>query len=104
MLSIEDMPTKTGVKAAQLPLSSITPRAVDRLYERLQQGPRKSDRTRQANYPIDIARRAWKVVQRKHPTVVPAGNPWVGVERIGEKATKPAQQGRKHMRWQRRLK
>jgi hypothetical protein len=29
-------------------------------------------------------------VQRKYPTVVPAGNPWVGVERIGQKATKPA--------------
>ena len=35
-------------------------------------------------------RRAWKVVQRKYPTVVPTGNPWIGVERIGKKATKPA--------------
>jgi hypothetical protein len=35
-------------------------------------------------------RRAWKIVQRKHPTVVPTGNPWIGVERIGKKAIKPA--------------
>jgi hypothetical protein len=90
MRSIEDMPTKTGGKAAQLPLSSITPRAVDKFYERLQQGPRKSDRTRQANYALDIARRAWKIVQRKHPKVVPTDNPWIGVERVGEKAEKPA--------------
>jgi integrase len=90
MRAIEDMPTKTGGTAAQLPLKSITPRAVDRIYERLQQGPRKAGRTRQADYPIDIARRAWSVIQRKHPTVVPAGNPWVGVERIGAKGTKVA--------------
>ncbi len=90
MRAIEDMPTKTGGKAAQLPLSSITPRAVDRFYERLQQGPRKSDRTRQANYALDIARRAWKIVQRKHPKVVPTDNPWIGVERVGGKAEKPA--------------
>ena len=90
MRAIEDMSTRAGGNAAQLPLSSITPRAVDRFYERLQFGPRKTDRTRQASYALDVARRAWKIVQRKYPTVVPAGNPWVGVERIGQKATKPA--------------
>jgi hypothetical protein len=90
MRAIEDMPTKSGGTAAQLPLKSITPRAVDRIYERLQQGPRKNDRTRQANYAIDIMRRAWKIVQRKYSTVVPPGNPWIGVERVGRKATKPA--------------
>jgi hypothetical protein len=90
MRAIEDMPTKRGSPAAQLPLSSNTPRAVDRFYERLQEGPRKTDRTRQANYAIDIARRAWKVVQRKYSTVVPAGNSWIGVERVGQKTTKPA--------------
>jgi hypothetical protein len=88
--AIEDMPTRTGGTAAQLPLKSITPRAVDRIYERLQQGSRKANRTRQANYAIDIMRRAWKIVQRKYPTIVPTGNPWVGVERVGKKATKPA--------------
>jgi integrase len=39
---------------------------------------------------MDIGRRAWKIVRRRHPTVVPSGNPWIGVERVGEKATKPA--------------
>jgi hypothetical protein len=75
MRAIEDMSTRTGGNAAQLPLSSITPRAVDRFYERLQVGPRKTDRTRQASYALDVARRAWKIVQRKYPTVVPAGEP-----------------------------
>ena len=90
MRAIEDMPTKMGCTASHLPLSSITPRAVDKFYENLLQGPRKADRATVAGYTIDVARRAWNVVQRKHHTVFPAGNPWTKVERVGKKATKPA--------------
>jgi hypothetical protein len=57
---------------------------------------------RQANYPIDVARRAWKVIARKHPAqcLIPnplnakeriALNPFVGVERArSEGTTEPA--------------
>jgi hypothetical protein len=90
MRAIEDMPTRMGYTAAHLPLPSITPAAVDRLYDRLQDGPRKSGRTRQADYAVDIARRAWKLIQRKHPNIVPASNPWTGIERVGKKSSKPA--------------
>ena len=87
---IENVSTTTGTTVAHLRLASITPRAVDRIYTRLQKGPRKKDRTRQANHAIDIARRAWSVVRRLYPNVVPAENPWVGVERVGTKTEKPA--------------
>ena len=57
---------------------------------------------RQANYPMDVARRAWKVVARKYPGqfLIPnpvnpreriAINPFVGVERVrGKGTTEPA--------------
>ena len=68
---------------------AITPTAVDKLYATLQIGPR-GRRVRQANLSIDIARRAWDVVRRLHPSTVPAENPWRGVLRITSKKTKPA--------------
>jgi hypothetical protein len=89
MKRIEDTPTKTGGVVADLPVQSISPGAVDKIYAKLQNGPR-GKRVRQANLSIDIARRAWDVVRRLHPTVVPAENPWRGVERITARATKPA--------------
>jgi integrase len=89
--AIEDMPTKLGHSAARLPLSSITPGAVDKFYDNLLKGPRKADRITVAGYCIDIARRAWNVAQRKHPKVVPPGNPWANVERLErKKKVKPA--------------
>jgi hypothetical protein len=86
---VEDIPTKTGGTVGDLPVSSITTVAVDKIYEKLQLGPR-GKRVRQANLSIDIVRKAWKVVQRLHPAVVPAENPWRGVDRNTTKATKPA--------------
>jgi integrase len=86
---IEDTPTKTGGTVAKLPVASITPAAVDKLYATLQIGPR-GRRVRQANLSIDIARRAWDVVGRLHPSTVPAENPWRGVLRVTTKRSKPA--------------
>ena len=56
---------------------------------KLQLGKRGA-RVRQANLSIDIARRAWDVVRRLHPTVVPPENPWRGLERVTTKTVKPA--------------
>jgi hypothetical protein len=88
---IEDLPTKTkiGGTVGDLPVASITPAAVDKIYAGLQKGKR-GKRVRQANLSIDIMRRAWKVVRRLAPEVVPAENPWVGVERDTTTATKVA--------------
>jgi hypothetical protein len=86
---IEDTPTTTGGKVGELPVGSITPAAVDKIYSKLQTGPR-GYRVRQANLSIDIARRAWDVVHRLASSAVPAGNPWKGVERDTTKQTKPA--------------
>src|SRR5262249_47721333 len=86
---IEETSTKTGGVIADLPANSITPAAVDKIYAKLQIGPR-GHRVRQANLSVDIARRAWDVVRRLYPSVVPADNPWKGVERDTSKRTKPA--------------
>lgn len=86
---IEDLKTKTGGRVADLPAASITPAAVDKLYAMLQIGPR-GKRVRQANLSLDIARRAWDVVHRTHPSSVPTENPWRGVLRTTTKKAKPA--------------
>jgi len=86
---IEDIKTKTGRLVADLPVSSMTPAAVDKIYEKLQDGPR-GKRVRQANLSIDIARSAWAVVYRLHSSVVPADNPWRGVLKDLKKKSKPA--------------
>ena len=85
---IEEVPTIGGDRVAKLPVTSITPAAVDKIYEKIQVGPR-GPRLRQANLSLDIAKRAWDVVARSHPTIV-TKNPWRGVERSVTKTPKPA--------------
>jgi integrase len=63
--------------------------AVDKIYAAVQNGPR-GKRVRQANLSIDIARRAWKIVRRLYPNVVPAENPFEGVLKISSSGTKVA--------------
>ncbi len=89
MERIEDVPTKTGGTVGELPVASITPAAVDKIYAKIRVGPR-GPRVRQANLSIGIAARAWDVVRRACPAAVPAENPWRGVEKAGGRKTKPA--------------
>jgi hypothetical protein len=71
---IVDIELKDGRRAGTLRLAQVTAAFVDKVYAKvLQRGPR------QAALCIALMRRAWKVVQRLHPKVVPASNPWVGV-------------------------
>lgn len=86
---IETMTRTDGGTVGALPLASLTPAAVDRVYERLQTGPR-GRRVRQANLSIDIAGRAWDVVGRLHRAAVPIDNPWRGVLQDRAKTVKPA--------------
>lgn len=96
--NLTDARTGAPGRVGALPAASLSAAAVDKLYGML----RASGAVRQANYPIDVARRAWKVVARKYPAqfLIPnptnakermALNPFVGVERVrGEGTTEPA--------------
>lgn len=61
---LTDASTGQPARTGSLPVSSLSLAAVDKLYEALRQGGRV---TRRADYAIDVARRAWKVVRRLHP-------------------------------------
>lgn len=87
---IEDIATKFGGCVGELPVNSLTPNAVDKIYAKLQVGKKGQQRIRQANLSIDIARRAWDVVHRTHPHTVPVENPFKGVLRVTSKKSKPA--------------
>lgn len=73
---VAEVPTTDDRRFGNLPVTSITPRAVDRLYQRLKPG-----RLRQAHFELDILKKAWRAVQRLHPAEFPAGNPFEGLER-----------------------
>ncbi len=81
LMRIADVRTRDGRRFGDLPVKSITPAAVDRLYERVSHGKR-GPRYRQANHEMDAARRAWTVVQRRYAAQFPNNNPFIGLERI----------------------
>ncbi|MBS0233807.1 MAG: hypothetical protein JSR99_10000 [Proteobacteria bacterium] len=86
-----DYPTKTGGTLGRLPANSMSGRAADKLYVGLQKGKRVERRGRQANICIVRMARAWDTVQRLYPKVVPAENPFRGVELDhGKGTTRPA--------------
>lgn len=88
---LAELPTRTGGRVGDLACSSLTPAAVDKIYERLRAGGRVQ---RQANYALDVARVAWSTVARAHPghflipVATPDGirpaplNPFAGVDRV----------------------
>lgn len=61
---IADHSTSDGRRLGDLPAASLSQAAVDKLYARLRDGGRVN---RQADYAMDVARRAWKIVARAHP-------------------------------------
>ncbi len=75
-----ECPTKTGTDLGRLPAASMTARAVDKLYLALQKGKRVERRLRTANLAMACMARAWDVVQRLYPKIVPAQNTFRGVE------------------------
>lgn len=89
MKRITDTPTTVGGTVGELPALSVSPAAVDKLYAKLLEGPR-GRRPRQANISVAVAKRAWDVVHRSHPKLVPANNPWKGVLKVASGRTKPA--------------
>jgi IS5 family transposase len=78
---LADIHTKTGDRLGNLPARSITPAAVDKIYETLR-GGKDGTKLRRANHTIDIAKKAWTVVQRTHPYSFVQTNPFVGLTRF----------------------
>jgi hypothetical protein len=86
-----DYQTKAGTDLGRLMASSMSARAADKLYLGLQKGVRVERRIRQANICMIRMARAWDTVQRLYPKVVPAQNPFRGVELdYGKGTTRPA--------------
>src|SRR5260370_35731577 len=88
---VEDHVTKKGDRIGDRPVKAVTPRAADRLYARIIEGPR-GPRLRQGEKVIVLCRHAWNVVHRLYPDQfnhdVP--NPWIGVTKQQRTmATKP---------------
>ena len=78
------VPTKPipGItRVGQLAAKSITPAAVDKLYVMLR-GGEEGTKYRTANLSIDIAKKAWRVVQRRYPDRFHSANPFEGLERV----------------------
>jgi len=72
-------PLTSGAELGSAPLAAITARGVDKLYRKLQIGTRVAKRMRQANLCMLRMAKAWDVVRRHYPTVVPDDNPFRGV-------------------------
>jgi hypothetical protein len=82
MLLVADVLTSKGDRIGSRSIRAITPRAADKLYEKIIQG-KKGLRLRQGEKAVALCRKAWKVVRRLYPEQfdrqVP--NPWDGVTR-----------------------
>jgi hypothetical protein len=63
-----EVPTKDGRSVGDLSIRSITPRAADKIYGKVIAGP-KGERLRQGEKALSLARHAWRVVHRLHPTL-----------------------------------
>ncbi|MFN0219258.1 MAG: hypothetical protein ACKVP4_10630 [Hyphomicrobium sp.] len=83
------LPRKSGGDVGSAPLGKFDAAAVDRIYEKLQIGPR-GKRLRQANICIQRLARAWDVVRRLKPKYVPEQNPFRDVELTHSCAKRPA--------------
>jgi hypothetical protein len=80
----------TGAELGSAPLATISARGVDKLYRKLQVGTRVAKRLRQANVCMLRMAKAWDVVRRLYPKVVPSDNPFRGVGLKHGKATAQA--------------
>jgi hypothetical protein len=84
--------TKKGDKIGHRSIRSITPRAADKIYSIVINGPR-GPRLRQGEKVISVCRHAWRVVHRLYPDLFDKNvpNPWEGVTKKRRiLATKPA--------------
>ena len=83
---LADVVTNTGIRLGELPAKSITPAAVDKIYEKLR-GGQSGQKLLDASHTIDFAKKAWSVVQRTHPDKFQKANPVVGLTKFQSKST-----------------
>jgi hypothetical protein len=76
---VADYTLTDGRRFGSLNMKSINATAVDRLYEKLRIRNGVS-RDRSAMLSMTVCKLAWDVAHRVHPTVVPASNPFKGVD------------------------
>jgi hypothetical protein len=69
-----------GRRFGVLNVNSIKATTVDKLYERLKVGSDGKPRHRSALLSMTVCRNAWNVAHRNHPTIVPATNPFKGID------------------------
>ncbi|MFA5956866.1 hypothetical protein [Hyphomicrobium sp.] len=82
---IEEYELKNGTRFGAQDIRKITANVVDKLYEKLSIREDGTKRTTTANKAMRAARRAWNVVFRRHPKLVPESNPFsrMGLEKTG---------------------
>jgi integrase len=78
---LANVSTRDGKRLGLLPARSITPAADDKIYEALR-GGKDGTMLRRANHTIDIAKKAWTVIQRTHPQQFVTSNPFIGLTRF----------------------
>jgi hypothetical protein len=85
---VAEQKLKNGCRLGDAPLTSFTPSAVDRIYDKFVE----KGLTRQAELAIAVCARAWKIAYRTAPTKVPAVNPFQGVDKVSRqrRETQPA--------------
>ena len=82
---------KNGAELGSMDVREIDAHGVDKLYDALQKGVRVERRLRTANLCMMRMARAWDAVHRLYPKVVPAHNPFRGVEmEHGDDTARPA--------------
>jgi hypothetical protein len=69
-----------GRRFGMLNVNSIKAATVDKLYEKLKVGRDGEPRPRSALLAMTVCKLAWKVANRNHPTIVPAANPFKGLD------------------------
>lgn len=62
--NIRNAKTGTFVRTGEIMAASLSQPAVDKIYEKIRDGGRVN---RQADYAMDVCRRAWKVIRRANP-------------------------------------
>ena len=72
---VSEYTLKNGRSFGNLELQSITPGAVDRLFEQLKKRSGGGERVRTAILSVTVCKRAWNVARRSKPSLVPSLNP-----------------------------
>jgi hypothetical protein len=71
---------KDGRRFGELHVNSIKAATIDKLYKKLKVSDDGKQRHRSALLAMTVCTLAWKVAQRNHPTIIPAANPFKGID------------------------